>query len=231
MEKTLQALDELIAKLVNTLVSTKFWVLVATMALAAFIALKSGQDVWGALVAALTAVIGGGVYTFSKMKQNIAYMQNGQTKKISGAIVKTDIPPIEETPDMRCLPPVRPVPIVDTMPSFDGRDNVLVEAQKKMISDWFIRSVLSPPVIPDIPKPEATLYTDIVKRDEERLYQAKVEFMNQALELYPLDETLDVLKLRKDCDVNIWDRVNYHHRDAMGRYMDYGLALWRYREA
>ncbi len=125
---------------------------------------------------------------------------------------------------------ISPVPFPDTTPPFTVADNVLVEAQKQAIAVWYTKSVTSPPEIPNIPKPEATLYTDIVLRDGARRLELENNLIEQMLKVFLENEVTKVIKLRKDCDVRIWHQVNDHWRKARNRWMDYGRALWEYSE-
>jgi|GEM_PF-5795684 len=96
MEKTLQALDEVIAKILNTLISTKFWVMVATMAIGAITVIQSGGSIWEAILGALLIISGGTTYSVTKMRQNLEYIRStGRPPATPPAI---SLPTVESTP-------------------------------------------------------------------------------------------------------------------------------------
>jgi hypothetical protein len=100
MKKTLEVLDEVIAKILNTLVSTKFWVMVVTVAIGAITVIQSGGSIWEAILGALLIISGGTTYSVTKMRQNLEYIRSN-----AGA----GRPPV--------LPPAISLPTVESAPS------------------------------------------------------------------------------------------------------------------
>jgi hypothetical protein len=96
MEKTLQALDEVIAKILNTLISTKFWVMAITVAIGAITVIQSGGSIWEAILGALLIISGGTTYSVTKMRQNLEYIRStGRPPATPPAI---SLPTVESTP-------------------------------------------------------------------------------------------------------------------------------------
>jgi hypothetical protein len=75
MEDINQKFKDIFLKLLDTLFSVKFWVAVVTIGIGALTAFQAGADWLTILIGTLTALIGGGVYTISKTKQNIAFKE------------------------------------------------------------------------------------------------------------------------------------------------------------
>jgi hypothetical protein len=66
-----QAWQDLGVKIITTISSVKFWVMVATIALGALVAYNNGGNIILIIIGVLTALTGGSVYTTTKVKQNV----------------------------------------------------------------------------------------------------------------------------------------------------------------
>lgn len=196
----------------------------------------------GMVIELLPTVLSFG-YMFFNMKSkelSSASQTNQKTTTAAVAAAETASPPKfsttqaenqqsqpSETPAQTALKP----PVVDTMPMFETVDDCLVADQKAKIATWMGRAVSNPPVVPIIPKEEASLYLDIKQRDEKRYLEAENDIALQAIKVFPGSELDECLKLRKNCDAVIRNRVNYWRNLAMDNWINYGIALWKYREA
>ena len=121
-------------------------------------------------------------------------------------------------------------PTVDTMPPFEEIDSELTADIKKAIAGWYGKATSNPPTMPEIPKPEATLYTDIRERDAQRALQAQNAIAQEATKVFDGKELTEAYKLRKDCSYRVFQRINYHWDTAMHRWVDYFFALWQYQQ-
>jgi len=100
MQQTLEALDNLIAKILNTIVSTKFWITAVTMAIGALTILKGGGSWLEAVLGALMVVAGGTTYTITKYRQNVEYIRQNNMRgsqeaspPSSAQFAPTSVPP------------------------------------------------------------------------------------------------------------------------------------------
>ncbi len=115
--------------------------------------------------------------------------------------------------------PVRLPPNVDTMPPFDASDGELNNAQLDLIRAWYMKPVTDKPSLPDVSVGTPN-----------RVMTAQNEIAMEALTVFPGSLADEVLRLRKDCSEKIWMRINFHSAEARRRWINYGLALWAYRE-
>jgi len=117
MPETLKALDQLVAKLLTTIVSTKFWVMVVTMAIGALTIIKSGGTIYEAILGALMVITGGSVYSFTKYRQNIEYIRtNAGRPQVTAPIIDHDRAietPVTPTPPSVGFEPVVSPPEID----------------------------------------------------------------------------------------------------------------------
>ncbi len=170
---------------------------------------------------------------------NIIYIwANIKTKQITIAAengtVFEDTSPKVDAAQPASQPPAMAVsvkpPVVDTMPVFEQVDDCLIADQKAMIGKWYGKATSDPPVVPVIPKEEASLYMDIKERDTRRYNEAQNDIAMQAIKVFPGKEVDACLGLRKNCEQVIWDRINYHWKIARVNWINYGIALWKYKE-
>ncbi len=80
MQKTLEAIDEAIAKVIRNVTSSKFWFNMAPVILGALTVIESGGNWIQAVIGALMVIGGAGNYTYSKLRQNIEYIRNVESK-------------------------------------------------------------------------------------------------------------------------------------------------------
>jgi hypothetical protein len=121
-------------------------------------------------------------------------------------------------------------PVADTMPPFSAEDDCLTMEQRQSISEWYAKATTSPPKVPDIPAEPVRNDVERRNQNERRSALASQDLMKQAITLFDTKEWTRVLQMRKNCSPEIWERVNYHWRMAMARWMSYGLLLWKYVE-
>jgi hypothetical protein len=114
--------------------------------------------------------------------------------------------------------------------TFIAADKVLTEEQKRAISGWYDKVVTNPPVMPIIPKKDVTSYVEKKRQEMWRISLAGQDMIRQSLGIFRGEECDRVLKMRKDCDLRIWLRVNFHWRRAVGNWVKFGLNLWMDKE-
>ena len=135
---------------------------------------------------------------------------NGTTPK-----VETPAQGEVNTPDV----PVRLPPIADTVPPFTIDDaKYLNDAQRDAIIEIYGWQNSKKPIVPDVSKsaPNAQI-------------EAQNTIGEQATALFK--GVLDRITALKDkCSVENWHCVNEHVKNAMHWWIDYGLALWAYKE-
>lgn len=133
-------------------------------------------------------------------------------------------PPAEPTDTQEVAPAPPPTPYIN--PGLDARDNVLNDKQRQAIIELFNRQVTSPPKLPDLPVTESTLSIDKMRDWENRYQTVQNNLTAQALTLFPGTQADTIVKMRDNCDPAIWDRVQYHFREAFIHWVEYGTALW-----
>jgi hypothetical protein len=182
------------------------------------------------------------VYTKAKTAQNIAGIAAGTTSP-NAPVIRTEAatPPSPPSQDFNeggkqsPKPPTFSIPlskpVVDTYPGFTSEDTELMpQVLLAKIAEWFGRAASIPPIVPDIPNPTVVGYTEAKARDAQRLQQAQDEIMTQCLKIFPGGELDASYALRKNCDVRVWNRVNYFWNAAKDRWCIYGLSLWLYEQ-
>lgn len=232
MSKTVDALDELGKGFLGLLTSflTSRTTYIAALGFIA-VYLSSGRiEAFQQLLAYLGI---GGVWILKMGVQNVVgIVKNGgkDSDKVVDWLPQHTIPAYQSVDTVK-PGPISPVPYVDTMPDFSEEDDKFLSVQQKQtISEWYTRAVTIPPAVPDIPKKEAVLYMDVMRRDEQRRAQAGWELIQQALEAFPQGDLVSAYKDRKDCDPMTWHRVNQHWNLATDRWITYGMALWEYSD-
>jgi hypothetical protein len=113
---------------------------------------------------------------------------------------------------------------------FNLSDDCLNGDQKKAITDWYDKDKASPPVMPVVPKREVTGYAAKKEEEARRTALAGNDLVRQVMRVFLYSEYDRVLKLRDTCSFRIFNRVNFHWRQAMSAWLTYGLKQWKAQE-
>lgn len=112
---------------------------------------------------------------------------------------------------------------------WNSADDCLNADQKKALTDCYNRAATNPPVIPVIPKLEGTY---INKREEQarRTALAGIDVVWQAFDAFKSAEYDLIIKMRTSCDWKTFNRVNFHWRQAMSKWITFGVNQWKAKE-
>ena len=117
-------------------------------------------------------------------------------------------------------------PYPNTKPGWIMADDVLSDEQKEALQKLYDLQRFKPPVIPSYPKTNSILYMDIARDFEERKLKASSDIAKQAYALFTGKVFESILQMRDSCEYTIWNRVNYHFREAFSHWITYGVAFW-----
>lgn len=197
---------------------------------------------------AIVAILGWGTFGVLKQKQNAVIIETKAAKDMQWQKLMVE-QSSRNTPakDVKILPTstggvtgpselkpnVTYKPTPDTSVPFNDDDRAeMPQPLQDIVIEWFGRSVTHRPTMPDIPPVEGVLPYQWEKANQQRAEEADRVLEEEGYyKVFPIKDLDAAYKFRKNCSLKVWNRVNFLWRLAFQRWMEYGMALWKFEDS
>lgn len=230
MNKTTQALDEMIANILATLGSSKFWVTIGGMATSIYLAYSTGGKE-AAIIAGAAAIGLPLTYVAAKTYQNT----HGENAVPAAEAPKPIPSPSLEAPVLynptvdREYQPVEPEP-----PKVDvskvGAYDYLFDDLAKWADEVYARVMTNPPTMPVIAYNKATANLTLRELKEYRRSAAIEDFRGQQETVFPYSDFEDTLRNKMCEDKDIHGAISSVWTDAKSHWWNFAVDMWDYNE-